>query len=116
MEIAPEALGHSEDSLEAKDSGLAGARNLTFLLSRATSRLPETIILQVSITFSRLGNHHPVIGVFAQMYLIITRLGQCFNKYCFHGEHFQFTLEKSWCHPLHRNKTDSTYTIALAIS
>lgn len=27
-----------------------------------------------------------------------------------------FTLEKSWCHPLHRNKADSTYKIALATS
>lgn len=30
--------------------------------SRATSRRPEAILLQLSLTFSRLGNRHPVIG------------------------------------------------------
>lgn len=108
------SLGCSEDSLEAQDNGLAGARNFTLIkgnLEASRNHTPSIVHYLLQIGKSSSSNR-----VFAQMYLIITRLVQCFNKYCLHGKHFTFTLEKSWCHPLHRNKADSTYKIALAMS
>lgn len=59
------------------------------------------------------GNHHPGIRGSARRYSAITSLVQGFDKCCFHGEHFAFTLEKGWRHPLHGNKADGAY-IALA--
>ena len=93
-----------KETLEVKESGLTGAGNSASALSRATSRFPDITLLQLPVTFSRLENHHPGTGVFARMCFIITRLVQCFHKYCLHREHFKFALETSWCHPAHRSR------------
>lgn len=60
-------------------------------------------LLQLFVTFARLGNHHPVIRVSARMYFVITRLVQRSSKYCFQGAPFRFALG-SWCRHPHRNR------------
>lgn len=59
--VAEARVGGQQEGTSRGCRALADASNLL----RTTLSFPETVLLQLSIIFSKLENHHAVTGVFA---------------------------------------------------
>lgn len=87
--------------------GLQSSRDFASFQSRTTSRLPETILLYLSITFSRLENCHLVIEVFECISELLVWLNASANT-VFMKSTANLHCKRAGAIPFHRNKADST--------